>query len=232
MQSNAQGHGVVMLAQLKDGNAFGEEALLSEGGRNANVTPNTDGLMMHLSKSDFEGLLKGPMLHEVNLEQAKDLVRADALLLDVRLESEHKVDRIKDSVNIPLYMLRLTSENLDKGKKYVCDCETGRRASAQAYLLTERGFGGVVLSGGLQAIPKAAGNSSSWLYSAPRPRHQRSNDEYRLSKPRAQAELGYSSLPNSRGRQPKSFSSHSAVVTTAERVAHIISSVDRLVTFH
>ena len=152
---------VVTLAQLKDGNAFGEEALLSEGRRNANVAADTDGLLMRLSKSDFEELLKDPMLHEVNLEQAKDLVRAGAVLLDVRLESEHKAGSIKGSVNIPLYMLRLKSENLDKGKQYICYCETGRHASAAAYLLTERGFEGVVLSGGLQAIPKATGSSSS-----------------------------------------------------------------------
>ena len=144
---------VVTLAHLKDGDAFGEEALLSEGRRNANVAAETDGLLMRLSKSDFEELLKDPMLHEVNLDQAKEMVRAGAMLLDVRLESEHKAGSIRGSVNIPLFMLRLKSENLDKSRKYVCYCETGRRASAAAYLLTERGFEGVVLSCGLQAIP-------------------------------------------------------------------------------
>ncbi|MEM7404973.1 MAG: cyclic nucleotide-binding domain-containing protein [Pseudomonadota bacterium] len=148
---------VVTLAELKDGDAFGEEALLSEGRRNANVAAETDGLLMRLSKSDFEELLKDPMLQEVNLDQAKDMVREGAVLLDVRLESEHKAGSIKGSVNMPLFMLRLKSETLDKNKKYVCYCETGRRASAAAYLLTERGFDGCVLSGGLQAIPQAAG---------------------------------------------------------------------------
>ena len=146
----------VTLATLKDGDAFGEEALLSEGKRNASIIAETDCHLMRLSKTDFEELLKAPMLHEVDLEAAKDMVRGGAMLLDVRLEPEHKAGSIKGSINIPLYMLRLKCESMDKDKKYICYCETGRRGSAAAYLLTERGFEGFVLQGGLQAIPQPA----------------------------------------------------------------------------
>jgi CRP-like cAMP-binding protein len=145
----------VTLAQLNNGDAFGEEALLSEGKRNATITADTDGLLMRLSKDDFEELLKDPMLHEVTLDEAKEMVGAGAVLLDVRLETEHKASSIRGSVNIPLFMLRLKSESLDKASKYICYCETGRRSSAAAFLLTERGFEGYVLRGGLQAIPQA-----------------------------------------------------------------------------
>jgi CRP-like cAMP-binding protein len=145
----------VTLAQLKGGDAFGEEALLSEGSRNANVEAETDGLLMRLSKEDFEQLLKEPVLHEVTLDAAKQMVRDGAILLDVRLESEHKGSAIKGSLNIPLFMLRLKSDGLDPSKEFICYCETGRRSSAAAFLLTERGFDGYVLSGGLQAIPQA-----------------------------------------------------------------------------
>ncbi len=146
----------VTLAQLKDGDAFGEEALLSEGKRNATITAETDGLLMRLSKDDFEELLKVPMLHEVTLDEAKEMVGSGAVLLDVRLETEHKASSIRGSVNIPLFMLRLKCESLDKAKRYICYCETGRRSSAAAFLLTERGFEGYVLRGGLQAIPQAS----------------------------------------------------------------------------
>jgi CRP-like cAMP-binding protein len=144
----------VVLAHLSDGDAFGEEALLSDRERNATITMETDGLLMRLSKDDFEELLKAPMLNTVDIEQAKGMVRAGAVLLDVRLESEHQAGAIKGSLNIPLFMLRLKSETLDAQKKYICYCETGRRGQAAAYLLTERGFEGYVLSGGLQSIPK------------------------------------------------------------------------------
>ena len=145
---------VVTLAQLSDGDAFGEEALLSSAKRNATITMETDGLLMRLSKDDFEELLKAPMLNDVTIERAKDMFRHGAVLLDVRLESEHKAGAIKGSINIPLFMLRLKSESLDPSKKYICYCDTGRRSSAAAFLLSERGFEAHLLSGGLQAMPQ------------------------------------------------------------------------------
>lgn len=152
-RQSASGSNVV-LAHLGDGDAFGEEALLSDSKRNATIRMETDGLLMRLSKEDFEELLKAPMLNDVDIEQAKDMVRNGAVLVDVRLESEHQAGAIKGSLNIPLFMLRLKSESMDLSKKYICYCETGRRGQAAAYLLSERGFEGYVLTGGLQAIPQ------------------------------------------------------------------------------
>jgi len=147
----------VTLAQLSDGDAFGEEALISANKRNASITMETDGLLMRLSKSDFEELLKAPMLNEVDLEQAKGMVGKGTVLLDVRMESEHKGGSIKGSINIPLFMLRLKAASLDKDKSYICYCGTGRRSSAAAFLLSEFGLDCYVLKGGLQAISKPAG---------------------------------------------------------------------------
>jgi len=147
----------VTLAQLSDGDAFGEEALISSNKRNASITMETDGLLMRLSKSDFEELLKAPMLNDVDLEQAKAMVSKGTVLMDVRMESEHKAGSIKGSINLPLFMLRLKVEGLDINKSYICYCETGRRSSAAAYLLSEQGFECFVLKGGLQGITKPAG---------------------------------------------------------------------------
>ena len=147
----------VTLAQLGDGDAFGEEALLSDGKRNATVIMESDGLLMRLSKEDFNQLLKEPMLKEVDLEQAKAMVKQGAVLIDVRMESEHKAGSIKGSINIPLFMLRLKSEAFDNTKKYICYCETGRRSQAAAYIMSEAGFDSHVLKGGLQAITQSQG---------------------------------------------------------------------------
>jgi len=144
----------VTLAHLSDGDAFGEEALLSEGKRNATVTMETDGLLMRLAKADFEELLKAPMLNTVDMDEAKEMVKNGAMLLDVRLESEHKAGAIKGSVNIPLFMLRLKADSLEPERKFICYCETGRRSSAAAYLLSERGLESYVLKGGLQSLPQ------------------------------------------------------------------------------
>lgn len=137
------------LATLKDGDAFGEEALLSEAKRNATVSMECDGVLMRLSKDDFNALLKEPMLNWIPLEDAQTKVRQGARFLDVRLESEHANTGLPDSVNIPLFMLRLKADALDPKVTYVVYCDTGRRSSAAAFLLSERGFRVYVLKGGL-----------------------------------------------------------------------------------
>jgi len=140
----------LVLATLSDGDAFGEEALLSEAKRNANIIMATDGVLMRLSKDDFNALLKEPMLSWVTNAEAEALVReGEGVWLDVRLESEHKNTGIEGSINIPLFMLRLKAESLDPSKKYILYCDTGRRSSAGAFLLSERGFQVCCLKGGL-----------------------------------------------------------------------------------
>lgn len=138
----------ITLAHLKDGDAFGEEALLSEAKRNATITMESDGTLMRLSKDDFNALLKEPMLNWVTYEDALEKVKAGATWLDVRLESEHANTGIKGSQNIPLFMLRLKADSLDPNTPYIVYCDTGRRSSAAAFLLSERGFHAYVLKGG------------------------------------------------------------------------------------
>ena len=145
----------IALAEIGGGDAFGEEALLSEGRRNATVTMLTDGVLMRLSKADFNELLKAPMQKEVDFDGAREMLRDGAVLLDVRLESEFKNGSIRGSANLPIYMLRLKAETLDPTKRYIVYCDTGRRSSAAAFLLTERGFDAYVLKGGLMALHQA-----------------------------------------------------------------------------
>ncbi len=139
------------LATLKDGDAFGEEALLSETKRNATVTMETDGTLMRLSKEDFNALLKEPMLSWVTMQEASAKISAGAKWLDVRLESEYANTGIKESINIPLYMLRLRVDSLDQNIPYIIYCDTGRRSSAAAFLLGERGLQVYVLKDGIAA---------------------------------------------------------------------------------
>lgn len=143
---------VIKLAELEAGQGFGEEALISGAKRNATVTMLTDGSMMRLAKTHFEQLLKAPVLHTVSFDEAKEAIKGGALWLDVRLESEHKNVSIPGSLNIPLYLLRIKSAALDKSKKYIVYCDTGRRSASAAYLLSERGIDACVLNGGLISL--------------------------------------------------------------------------------
>lgn len=146
----------LVLASLKAGDAFGEEALISENKRNATVRMQSDGSLMRLSKEDFNALLKSPMLSWVDLAGAKALIEKGARWLDVRLETEFQQSALPDAINLPLFMLRLRADSLDPSVTYIAYCDTGRRSSAAAFLLSERGLDAYVLKGGLSAV----GNNS------------------------------------------------------------------------
>lgn len=139
----------IKLAELNVGDTFGEEGLISDAKRNATVTMLTDGSVMRLGKDDFKKLLNEPMLEWVNIDEAEDIIRAGGRWLDVRLPSEFDNYHQDGAINIPLYFIRLKVNTLDKNTKYVVCCDTGRRSSAGAYILSERGFQAYVLKGGI-----------------------------------------------------------------------------------
>jgi len=141
----------IKLAELGPGDSFGEESLIAEAKRNATVTMATDGTLMRLGKSDFQTLLNEPLLQWMDYDAARQMVAKGGKWLDVRLPSEFQNFRIDEAVNIPLYFIRLKLNALDKKIPYVVCCDTGRRSSAAAYILSERGFEAYVLRGGLAA---------------------------------------------------------------------------------
>ncbi len=150
----------IKLAELGPGDSFGEEALIAEAKRNATVTMATDGTLMRLGKADFQTLLNEPLLQWVDYDGAREIVAKGGKWLDVRLPSEFQNFRIDEAVNIPLYFIRLKLNALDKKTPYVVCCDTGRRSSAAAYILSERGFEAHVLKGGLAATEAARSRRS------------------------------------------------------------------------
>ena len=139
----------IKLAELIVGDTFGEEALISDAKRNATVTMTTDGSVMRLGKDDFNKLLNEPMLDWVNFEEAEEIVKNGGQWLDVRLPSEFENNHLSGAINIPLYFIRLKMSTLEADRNYVLCCDTGRRSSAGAYILSERGYKAYVLRGGI-----------------------------------------------------------------------------------
>ncbi len=142
----------IKLAELGVGDTFGEEALISEAKRNATVSMLTDGVLMRLGKQDFRSLLNEPMIDWVDLAQAERIIAQGGEWLDVRLPSEFEQHHLPNAANIPLYFIRLKLKILDRNKHYVVYCDTGRRSSAGAYILAERGFNASVLKGGIARL--------------------------------------------------------------------------------
>ena len=107
----------VVLAELNQGRAFGEDALVSDNKRNATVTMKTDGKLLRLNKNDFIELLKAPVITQVNLQEAKAKVAAGAVWVDARLASEYEDDHFEGAINLPLNEIRQLAKTLDKAKE-------------------------------------------------------------------------------------------------------------------
>lgn len=138
----------VILAELNEGAAFGEEALVSGIKRNATVTMKTDGELLKLNKKDFVKLLKEPLISQIDMTEARVKIAAGAIWVDVRLPSEYIHDRIKQAINIPLNEVRKLVGTLDKNKEYILYCQTGRRSSTAAFIFAQYGFKVLILENG------------------------------------------------------------------------------------
>jgi CRP-like cAMP-binding protein len=141
--------GDVLLAELSAGDAFGEEALVADNKRNATVRMKTDGVLLRLSKQNFIELLREPLLKKVSWHEAEQRIAAGALWLDVRYPSEYKNDALPGAVNLPLQEIRQALEQLEPEREYIVYCQSGRRSSAAAFLLAQRGYRAFWLTDGL-----------------------------------------------------------------------------------
>jgi rhodanese-related sulfurtransferase len=140
----------VELAELKAGDAFGEEALVAETTRNATVAMKTDGTLLRLKKADFVDLLREPLLQRVSWGEAERRMLAGATWIDVRYSAEFQCDGLPEALNLPLNELRQASSGLDPSTEYFVYCQSGRRSSAAAFILSQRGFRAHVVEGGLR----------------------------------------------------------------------------------
>jgi CRP-like cAMP-binding protein len=148
--------GPMTLALLEKGQYFGEQGLLIEGPRNADVTMSSDGMLMRLDKEDFDVLLKSPTLALVDFASAMRQVQGgEARWLDVRLAEEQERGVLPGAVCLPLQALRIKSRLLPKEGRYIIYCDTGRRSAAAAFLLGVLGYDTQVLEGGLWSLMRA-----------------------------------------------------------------------------
>lgn len=147
----SEGNEDSVIAELKAGQSFGEEALLSKAPRNASVIMKSDGILLRLAKSDFENLFKHPLVEIISLDQAEELHSRHPLYVDVRLSEEHYESAIEESINIPLYRLRESLHELPQDRPCIVYCNNGHRSSCAAYLLNAFGYEAYVLQNGIQA---------------------------------------------------------------------------------
>ncbi|MGQ0658317.1 MAG: cyclic nucleotide-binding domain-containing protein [Chromatiales bacterium] len=145
--TSVSAHGI-KLAELKPGDAFGEDALISNMRRNATVRMMTDGELIRIGKEDFVQFIRKALLKNVSFEQGMALVRDGAFWIDVRFPEECRNGALAGSVNIPLNILRIHATRLDARKRYIVYCDDGSRSAVAAFILRERGFDASCVEGG------------------------------------------------------------------------------------
>jgi CRP-like cAMP-binding protein len=146
----------IKLAELQQGDAFGEEALLANAPRSANITMIEDGDLMRLAKADFSKLLAEPLLNSVSWSDSHNLIALGATFLDIRLPEEFAEQHLPDSINIPLALLRLKLKQLSHNRKYSVCCNDGSRSAVATFLLNRHGFDAFILDGGLTSSPESS----------------------------------------------------------------------------
>jgi len=145
----------LVLADIKAGDVFGEEALISDAKRNATVTMKSNGVLLRLKKQDFLELMQEPLLHRIGYQEARQRVAKGAVWLDVRHPPEYRYDKLPGAINVPLNDIRNAIGVLSKAPAYIAYCQSGRRSAAAAFILAQAGYEVYVLENGLWSVPRA-----------------------------------------------------------------------------
>ncbi len=150
------------VAALKEGEGFGEEALITDLPRNATVQASEETVVWMLSREDFDEIMRSAYLDEVFPEDLSDKREGAHALLDVRMDMEFNDEHIPDAINIPLDELRKRYDELDPEMDYYVYCLGGARSASAAFLLQGQGFNAKSIKGGIGAWegPLTEGSSS------------------------------------------------------------------------
>lgn len=144
----------IKLATLKSRDTFGEDALISEQPRTLTVTMDTHGELLRLDKANFLKLVSDPVIGKLPAKEAIEVVKQGGVWLDVRMPDQYQNGQPRgELIRAPFFSLRMMLPNLDRGKKYITVCESGKISEAAAYLLLRFRFNARVLKGGIGTLP-------------------------------------------------------------------------------
>ena len=78
----------------------------------------------------------------INNIKLRELMKEDALLIDIRTKDEYEEKRIQNSINIQLHDLLYNIDEIEeyKDKKVIIYCRSGHRSITACNLLVMQGF--------------------------------------------------------------------------------------------
>ena len=88
----------------------------------------------------------------------KEFIDNNAVIIDVRSESEFNSGNLEGSVNVPLKDLMYRVNEFEKDKKYITVCTVGMRAESAKKFFKKRGF--QVVNGGRWSTLKDLRNNT------------------------------------------------------------------------
>jgi rhodanese-related sulfurtransferase len=90
-------------------------------------------------------------VREVSAHEAADLLDGEAIMVDVRQESEWDAGHAPMASLIPLPELSDHLDELPRDRLIICACRSGARSLRAATFLQQEGFDAVNLTGGMMA---------------------------------------------------------------------------------
>lgn len=137
----------IALAELRPGDCFGAEALLTERPLDVSVRALTESSLVRVTREDFLRLIAEPVIQAIPLRQAGELVRSQrARWLDVRpahLAADIKGDH---ALHIPLNELRIRLDRLPRQVPYIVTSENSATSRAGVFILLDAGLDGRYLT--------------------------------------------------------------------------------------
>jgi rhodanese-related sulfurtransferase len=88
---------------------------------------------------------------EVSALDAVELIRENALLLDVREDHEWQVGHAPEATHVPMSQLNERAAELPTDRTIVCVCHVGGRSAVVTDALNRSGWQAVNLTGGMEA---------------------------------------------------------------------------------
>jgi rhodanese-related sulfurtransferase len=146
----------IKLAQLTNGDTFGEDALLSGAPRNVTITALTDITLLRLNKQQFVSLIKEPSLKFVDYESVQEAIKQGAVLLDVRSPDDYEKYHLEGSISAPFFTLRMQLKTLNQEKPVIVVCQDGKVSEAAAFLLLRNKIDAMILKNGMESLAPAA----------------------------------------------------------------------------
>lgn len=97
-------------------------------------------------------------LPSVKPDEAMEMLRSGATLLDVRENAEWNAGHVPGAVHVPVKNVAAQAlKRLPKGRPVIVTCRTGSRSRGATRILREKGIEAFSLSGGMSAWESAGG---------------------------------------------------------------------------